>query len=93
MISGEVIFPLQMTFNQALGKRAANKALGKRAANKNGLVKRRSTTTAKVNVPNFNEVRWQFLVNIKTVAGMEEIPFSIIINWDQTAIKYIRISR
>ena len=37
-----------------------------------GFVKRRSTTTAKVNVPNFNEVRWQFLVNIKTVAEMEE---------------------
>ena len=53
-----------------------------------GFVKQRSTTTAKVNVPNFNEVRWQFLVKIKTVAEMEEIHFSLIINWDQTAINY-----
>ena len=51
-----------------------------------------STTTAKVNVPNFNEVRWQFLVKIKTVAEMKEIPFSLIINWDQTAINYIPLS-
>ena len=33
-----------------------------------GFVKQKSTTTAKVNVPNFNEVRWQFLADIKTVA-------------------------
>ena len=57
-----------------------------------GFVKQRSTTTAKVNIPNFNEVRWQFLVNIKTVAEMEEIPFSLIINWDQTAVNYILLS-
>lgn len=63
--------------------------MGQRAANKNGLCE---TNTAKVNVPNFNEVRWQFLVNIKTVAEMEEIPFSLIINWDQTAINYIPLS-
>ena len=53
-----------------------------------GFVKRRSTTTAKVNVPNFNELRCQFLVDVKTVAEMEEMPFNLIINWDQTAINY-----
>ena len=57
-----------------------------------GFIKRRSATMAKVNVPNFNEVRWQFLVNHKTVAEMEEIPFSLIINWDQTAVNYIPLS-
>ena len=57
-----------------------------------GFVKRRSTTTAKVNVSNFDEVRWQFLVDVKTIADMEEIPFSLIINWDQTAINYIPLS-
>ena len=54
-----------------------------------GFVKRRSTTTAKVNVSNFDEVRRQFLVDVKTIADMEEIPFSLIINWDQTVINYI----
>ena len=55
-------------------------------------VKRRSTTTAKVNVSNFDEVRWQLLLDVKTIADMEEIPFSLIINWDQTAINYIPMS-
>ena len=29
------------------------------------------------------------MVDIKTIADMEEIPFSLIINWDQIAIHYI----
>ena len=57
-----------------------------------GFVKRRSTITAKVNVPNFDEVRRQFLVDVKIITDMEEIPFSLIINWDQTAINYISLS-
>ena len=57
-----------------------------------GFVKRRSTTTAKVNVSNFDKVRQQSLLDLKIIAYMEEIPFSLIINWDQTAINYIPMS-
>ena len=58
-----------------------------------GFVKRRSATTAKVSISNFDEVRWKFLVDVKTKADMEEILLcSLIINWDQTAINYIPLS-
>ena len=57
-----------------------------------GFVKRRSTTTAKVNVSNFDKVRQQSLLDLKIIAYMEEIPFSLIINWDQTAINYIPLN-
>ena len=53
-----------------------------------GFVKQISTTTDKVNVSNCDEVRQQFLVDIKTIADMEEISFNLIINWDQTGIHY-----
>ena len=79
-------------FSKILSHIVLSKHWAKGLLTRMGFVRRRSTTTAKVNVPNFNEVRWQFLVNIKTVSEMEEIPFSLIINWDQTAVNYILLS-
>ena len=57
-----------------------------------GLVKRRASTKAKVNVETFEEVKSQFLIDIKTVVEMDEIPFDLIINWDQTGINYVPVS-
>ena len=34
----------------------------------------------------------QFIFDIKLIVEMEEIPSDLIINWDQTGIKYIPVS-
>ena len=57
-----------------------------------GLVKRRPSTKAKLNVEYFEVVKLQFLIDIKTVVEMDEIPFDLIINWDQTGINYVPVS-
>ena len=49
------------------------KYLAKGLLTRMGFVKQRSTTTAKINVSNCDEVRQQFPVDIKTIADMEEI--------------------
>ena len=55
-------------------------------------VKRRGCSTAKVAVENFTRIRAQFLFDIQSLIEIEEIPSSLIINWDQTAIKYVPVS-
>ena len=57
-----------------------------------GLVKRRASTKAKVDVKNFDELKGNFLGDIKNVMLMDEIPQELIINFDQTGINYIPIS-
>ena len=56
-----------------------------------GLVKRRASTKAKDSIANFEEVRSQFLFDIKTVVEMDEIPIELICNWDQTG-DYVPVS-
>ena len=55
-------------------------------------VKRHGSSTAKVAVENFVQVKAQFLFDIQSLIEIEEIPSSLIINWDQTAIKYVPVS-
>ena len=55
-------------------------------------VKRSKTSTAKVSVENFDQLKAQFLFDIKSIVEIEEIPQYLIINWDQTAIKYVPVS-
>jgi len=38
---------------------------------------------------NFEEIKSQFLMDIMASVTMEEIPDDMIINWDQTAMKFI----
>lgn len=45
-------------------------------------MKRRASTKAKV-VQNFDEVKAQFLFDIKVVVEMDEIPSDLVINCDQ----------
>ena len=56
-----------------------------------GYVKRKVCSKAKVAVPNFDEVRANFLCNIKAIVEMEETSLSLILNWDHTSLKYICI--
>ena len=57
-----------------------------------GFVKRKGTTKAKVSVKNFEALKKQFLLNIKCTVEMNEIPPTLIINWDQTGIHYVPVS-
>ena len=43
-------------------------------------------------VQKFDEVKTQFLLDIKAVVEMDEVPFELIINWDQTGIHYVPVS-
>ena len=64
---------------------------GKHLLSRMGYVKRRSSTKAKVIIQNFEEVKTQFLLDIKVVVELLEIPHSLIINWDQTGINYVPV--
>ena len=55
-------------------------------------VKRRGCSTAKVAVENFIQIRAQFLFDIQSLVETEEFSSSLIIIWDQTAIKYVPVS-
>ena len=56
-----------------------------------GFDKRRASTKAKVTIENLESVSAQFLLDIKAVVKFEEIPFDLIINWDQTGIHYVPV--
>ena len=69
------------------------KSWAKYLLSKMNFVKRKATTKKpKFTVSNFEELKDQFLMDIKAIALMENIPDEMIVNWDQTAIKYIPLS-
>ena len=68
------------------------KAWAKYLLHRMNFVKRKATTKAKVNVEHFEEVKRQFLLEITNVVTLAEIPFDLVINFDQTGINYIPVS-
>ena len=60
--------------------------------NRLGYVKRRSSSKAKVTVPEFEAYKSQFLYDVKAIMEMEEIPKELVINWDHTGIHYVPVS-
>ena len=50
-----------------------------------GYVKKRDSTAGKVIASNFNEVKQQFLLDIKVVVEIEKICLELIINLEQTS--------
>jgi len=69
------------------------KKFGKKLLTKMNFVKRKATTKkSKFSVSNFEELKSQFLMDIMASVTMEEIPSDMVLNWDQTAIKYIPLS-
>ena len=54
-----------------------------------GFVKRRGSTAMKVSVANFEAIKEQFLLDIKAVMEIEDIPPELVFNWDQTAISIV----
>ena len=53
------------------------------------MVKRKACSKNKVSPEHFDSVKEQFLLNIKQLVDLEDIPPALIINWDQTAINYV----
>ena len=69
------------------------KSWAKYLLSKMDFVKRKATTKKpKLTVSNFEELKDQFLMDIKAITSMEDIPDEMIVNWDQTAIIYISLS-
>ena len=64
----------------------------KRLLSRMGLVKCKATTTAKITAEVFEDLKVQFLTDIETVSMLEDIPKDLVINWDQTAVKFVPVS-
>ena len=56
-----------------------------------GLVKRRASTKAKVDVADFEKIKKGFLLDVHNVMEMDEIPPDLVINFDQTAVHYVPV--
>lgn len=52
-------------------------------------VKRRGSSTAKMHVEHFEALKEQFLLDIRAVKEMEEVPPELIFNWDHTGISIV----
>jgi len=52
-------------------------------------VKRKATMSAKVEQSHFKELKKQFLLDIKAVIDMEDVPSDLILNWDHTGINVV----
>ena len=56
-------------------------------------MKHKATTKSKITVQNFESLKQQFLLDIKAIVELEEIPSDLIINWDQTGINNVPVSQ
>ena len=54
-------------------------------------VKRKANRKAKVSVENFAQLKHDYLSDISGIVDVEEVPPSLIINWDHTALKYVPV--
>jgi len=51
--------------------------------------KRRANSKSKELPENFDKIRERFLIDIQPVIEMEDVPPSLAINWDHTAMKIV----
>jgi len=58
-----------------------------------GFTKRRANSKCKVLPEKFEEIRLQYLADIHSVVEMEDVPPSLVINWDHTATKIVPSSQ
>ena len=52
-----------------------------------GFSKRRANSKATVLSLDFDCIKKHFLIDIEAVVSLEEIPYQLVLNWDQTALK------
>ena len=58
-----------------------------------GFTKRRTNTKCKVNPDNFDEIKQQYLIDIRAAIEMDDILPSLVINWEHTATKIVPSSQ
>ena len=66
-----------------------NKEWAKSVLRRMGFSKRRANSKSKLLPGDFVEIKKQFLVDIKTIVRMQDIPDQLVLNWDQTAMKLV----
>ena len=54
-----------------------------------GFVKRKASNAGKVAVHQFNELKEEYIADITAEVVLNEIPHDLVINWDQTPLKYV----
>ena len=57
-----------------------------------GFVKRKACSKSKVSVERFQELKEDFLLEIKNTVVMDDIPENLIINFDQTGLNYVPVT-
>ena len=58
-----------------------------------GYTKRKANSKCKVNLINFDKIKQQYLLDIRAAVEMEDIPPSLVKNWDHTATKIVPSSQ
>ena len=71
------------------GSLKLNKEWAKCILRRMGYSKRRANAKAKISPSDFKEIKDQFLMDVKSVVKMEDIPDKLVINWDLTAMKIV----
>ena len=69
-----------------------SKDWAKRLLGRMGFVKRKATSKVTISPMELESSKVQFLNDIRTIVTLEEIPMELIINWDQTPIKFVPVS-
>ena len=57
--------------------------------NMNFVNKKGTTKKPKGNVANFDDLKSQYLMDLKAIGPIKVLPDGMIVNWDQTAIKHV----
>ena len=57
-----------------------------------GFVKRKACSKAKVIPEQFDKLEEEFLLEVKNIVAMDEIPYELILNFDQTGLNYIPVT-
>ena len=75
--------------NGGFGGIEITKGWAKSLLSRMGMVKRKACSKNKIAPEHFDNLKEQFLLDIKQLVDLEDIPPALIINWDQTAINYV----
>lgn len=70
-----------------------NKEWAKSVLRRMGYTKRKANSKCKVLPDNFEEIKKNYLADIRAVVEVEDVPPSLIINWDHTATKIVPSSQ
>ena len=65
------------------------KAWAKSVLQQVGYVKRKCSNAGKVSVERFEELKDEFLADIKAEVVMNDIPIELVFNWDQTGVQLV----